>query len=80
MEQQGMDVGIPKSATIAAHSIATAPREFREIDSVIVVRPATYFAVLYLYKESGDKPLHALGAEPAGTTAYLPLDQFTVLG
>jgi hypothetical protein len=25
--------------------------------------PQTYFAVLYLYKEPGEKPLHALGAE-----------------
>ncbi|MBD2214386.1 hypothetical protein H6G27_31690 [Nostoc linckia FACHB-104] len=33
------------------------------IDSIAVEPPATYFAVLYLYKESGDKPLHALGAE-----------------
>nr|WP_322661294.1 hypothetical protein [Dendronalium sp. ChiSLP03b]MDZ8206575.1 hypothetical protein [Dendronalium sp. ChiSLP03b] len=32
--------------------------------AAIAVEPlATYFAVLYLYKEPGDKPLHALGAE-----------------
>ncbi|OUL33995.1 hypothetical protein [Nostoc sp. 106C] len=35
----------------------------RSIDSITVEPPATYFAVLYLYKEPGDKPLHALGAE-----------------
>jgi hypothetical protein len=34
-----------------------------EIDALAIVPPATYFAVLYLYKEPGDKPLHALGAE-----------------
>jgi hypothetical protein len=33
------------------------------IDSITVEPPATYFAVLYLYKEPGDKPLHSLGAE-----------------
>ncbi|HEY9804816.1 MAG TPA: hypothetical protein V6D25_31070, partial [Leptolyngbyaceae cyanobacterium] len=30
---------------------------------IAVEPPETYFAVLYLYKEPGDKPLHALGAE-----------------
>ncbi len=34
-----------------------------EIDAIAVEPPATYFAVLYLYKEPEDKPLHALGAE-----------------
>jgi hypothetical protein len=34
-----------------------------EIDLIAVEPPATYFAVLYLYKEPGEKPLHALGAE-----------------
>jgi hypothetical protein len=34
-----------------------------QIEAIAVEPPATYFAVLYLYKEPGDKPLHALGAE-----------------
>lgn len=34
-----------------------------EIDTMTVEPPANYFAVLYLYKAPGDKPLHALGAE-----------------
>lgn len=34
-----------------------------QIEAIAVQPPETYFAVLYLYKESGDKPLHALGAE-----------------
>jgi hypothetical protein len=33
------------------------------IEAIAVQPPETYFAVLYLYKDSGDKPLHALGAE-----------------
>ncbi|RCJ37282.1 hypothetical protein A6770_40375 [Nostoc minutum NIES-26] len=33
------------------------------IETIIVEPPGTYFAVLYLYKELGDKPLHALAAE-----------------
>ncbi|MBE9210523.1 hypothetical protein IQ244_29280 [Nostoc sp. LEGE 06077] len=33
------------------------------IESIQVEAPATHYAVLYLYKEAGDKPLHALGAE-----------------
>lgn len=34
-----------------------------DIETIVVEPPVTYFAVLYLYKEPGDKPLHALGAE-----------------
>ncbi|MBD2365098.1 hypothetical protein H6G36_28730 [Anabaena minutissima FACHB-250] len=34
-----------------------------QLDTITVEPPETYFAVLYLYKEPGDKPLHALGAE-----------------
>ncbi|AFZ28226.1 hypothetical protein Cylst_6632 (plasmid) [Cylindrospermum stagnale PCC 7417] len=34
-----------------------------DVETVNVEPPATYFAVLYLYKEPGDKPLHALGAQ-----------------
>jgi hypothetical protein len=34
-----------------------------QIEAIAVAPPETYFAVLYLYKDSGDKPLHALGAE-----------------
>lgn len=31
--------------------------------TITVPPPESYFAVLYLYKEPGEKPLHALGAE-----------------
>ncbi len=34
-----------------------------QMDTIAVSPPTNYFAVLYLYKEPGDKPLHALGAE-----------------
>ncbi|BAY20045.1 hypothetical protein NIES21_59150 (plasmid) [Anabaenopsis circularis NIES-21] len=34
-----------------------------QIDKITVEAPAIYYAVLYLYKEAGDKPLHALSAE-----------------
>ena len=35
----------------------------KTIDMLAVAPPELYFAVLYLYKDTGDKPLHALGAE-----------------
>ncbi|BCL39865.1 hypothetical protein NSMS1_63120 (plasmid) [Nostoc sp. MS1] len=34
-----------------------------QIEAIAIAPPETYFAVLYLYKDPGDKPLHALGAE-----------------
>ncbi len=34
-----------------------------DIDTIAVEPPQTYFAVLYLYKDLGDRPLHALGAD-----------------
>ncbi|WP_414574245.1 hypothetical protein [Nostoc sp. CCY 9925] len=34
-----------------------------QIEAIAVEPPANYFAVLYLYKEAGDKPLHAMSAE-----------------
>ncbi|WP_138506949.1 hypothetical protein [Nostoc sp. PA-18-2419] len=34
-----------------------------QIEAIAVEPPANYFAVLYLYKELGDKPLHAMSAE-----------------
>lgn len=34
-----------------------------QIEAISVAPPETYFAVLYLYKDPGDKPLHALSAE-----------------
>jgi hypothetical protein len=33
------------------------------VETISLPPPDTYFAVLYLYKEAGEKPLHALGAE-----------------
>lgn len=33
------------------------------IETIRLRPPESHFAVLYLYKESGDRPLHALGAE-----------------
>jgi hypothetical protein len=33
------------------------------IQSVVVEPPQNYFAILLLYKEPGERPLHALGAE-----------------
>jgi hypothetical protein len=118
MGQKVMAAGMQKSATIAAHSIATTPRIIQQKlmrwatpdrillanvihlcilkyyasstlqfvvaafscntfvyvfvtlsptvsrpEVIAVEPPATYFAVLYLYKEPGDKPLHAMSAE-----------------
>jgi hypothetical protein len=67
MEQQGTGVGIQKSATIAAHSIATA---LRIIQQKLMRSQSNHqqhilqcYILLYLYKEAGDKPLHAMSAE-----------------
>lgn len=32
-------------------------------ETISLVPSASYYAILYLYKDSGEKPLHALGAE-----------------
>ncbi|MBN3989149.1 MAG: hypothetical protein HWQ36_00980 [Nostoc sp. NMS2] len=46
-----------------SHSAEIDAMGYARPEVIAVEPPATYFAVLYLYKESGDKPLHAMSAE-----------------